>query len=158
VNTERMRASVDRPLASRRARAWLASGYLVMAALTSLTPLLPGRWSAGGLLAGLVVLALLWFALRRATRLWVDAPDDVLDELLVRLRNAVFVEAYRVLAAVTVVVGVGLATLAPLLADGSATGRPGVTAAGLWLLVALALGLPLVVAAYRLPPADDEAS
>jgi hypothetical protein len=48
----------------------------------------------------------LWFAVRRSVRLVADAPEELLDERLVALRNDTYVTSYRaVAAAVTVVAG-----------------------------------------------------
>lgn len=52
-----------------------------------------------------------WWAARASARVIADAPDELLDERLISIRNAAYLEAYRllgVLISVTVVVGIAL--------------------------------------------------
>lgn len=49
----------------------------------------------------------LWLAVRRSVRLIADAPDELLDERLIEIRNRVYVTSYRSLAA-------GIATVAAI--------------------------------------------
>lgn len=58
-----------------------------------------------------------WFLLRRAVRLVADAPDDALDERLVAIRNRIYLSAFRALATVLGLVGVGILFWAMFHAD-----------------------------------------
>jgi hypothetical protein len=147
----RLRAFTDRPLGPRRQRVRLASAYLGGVVVLAGVSFLPDLWAALARLVTLVVLVVLWVALRRATRLVTEAPDEALDELLVRMRDGFFRQAYQALGAAATLVG------ALLTFGGAGYGVSGAaaTAAG-WGLLSLALGLPLVVAAFRLPDVDDE--
>lgn len=149
----KLRSLAGRPLPPRRTRIALATAYLMATAAAVTLPSMMGEpWASLTQIALLVALAGLWLALRRATHLVTEAPDDVLDELLVRLRDGYFREAYQLLgvaamlAAVVLQIGSDLGGLPSQLA----------TAVG-WALFSLVLGLPLAVAAYRLPNIDDEA-
>ena len=148
----RLRELTERPLGPRRRRVQLAVAYVVavvtMAAVMAFVPRpLPALLVQVVLLAAVMTL---WFALRRSTRLVTEAPDEVLDELLVRLRDGFFRDAYRILGTATTLIG------AALLVVGTSYGVS-VAAAGAtgWTLIALAPGLPLVVAAFQLPDTDD---
>jgi hypothetical protein len=148
----RLREITNRPPGPRRVRIRLAAAYLgTVAALAAVSFLPGGLWASLAQLAVLVVLVTLWVALRRATRLVTEAPDEVLDELLVRLRDGYFRESYQALGAAATLIGVLLLTVGDAYGITAEAGA----AAG-WALVALALGLPLVVAAFRLPDVDDE--
>jgi hypothetical protein len=108
---------------------------------------LRGTASASVQLVAFVAMAVLWFVLRRATRLVVDAPATDLEDRLVRLRDRLFVLAYQLLAVVTLGVAVVL-----FLASRGGLSEPVATALA-WAGFGSALGLPLVVAAVALP--DD---
>ena len=62
-----------------------------------------------GVLPVLLVIAIfgVWFLLRRAVRLVADAPDEALDERLIGIRNRTYLTAFRALASVVGLVGVG---------------------------------------------------
>jgi hypothetical protein len=94
-----------------------------------------------------VLVAALWVALRRATRLLVDLPESDLSHRLVSLRDKLFVLAYQMLAVVTLGVSVVL-----FLASRGGLSEPVATALA-WAAFGSALGLPLVIAAVSLP--DD---
>ena len=121
-------------------------GYvLAVAAASGAALALQGRTAAVVEFAALAVMVWLWFLLRRATRLVVDAPDQAVDELLVRLRDRVFVLAYQLLAVVAIVLAAVLFT-----ASGGGVSEP-VAIALAWAAFGSALGLPIVVAAVALP-------
>ncbi|HXV92360.1 MAG TPA: hypothetical protein VD813_03605 [Pseudonocardia sp.] len=147
----RLRELTARPLPPRRARIRLATAYLTAAGVMAALQTWDQIWSSIAQLAVIAALAGLWVALRRATRLVTEAPDDALDELLVRLRNECFREAYGVLGTAAMLLAVVLIITA------SGDGLPPATGAAIgYALAALALGLPLVVAAVRLPDVGDE--
>jgi hypothetical protein len=139
------------PIAPRPRRVALAYGYVLGVAVAAGSALgLRGAASAVVQLAGFVVMAGAWFALRRATRLVVDAPAADLADRLVRLRDRVFVLAYQLLAVVAVLVAAVL-----FLVSSGGISEP-VSTALAWAAFGSALGLPLVVAAVSLP--DDATS
>jgi hypothetical protein len=148
----RMRELTDRPLGPRRRRVGLATAYLGGVVVLAAAPFLPDRsWASFAQLVMVVGLTVLGVALRRATRLVTEAPDEVLDELLVRLRDGFFRQAYQALGAAATVIGALLLTVA----DAHGVSAAVAAAAG-WFLAALAVGLPLAIAAFRLPEPDDE--
>jgi len=135
-------------VASRGRRILLAYGYLAAVAVAAGAALgLSGTASAVVQLVAFVAMAALWFVLRRATRLLVDAPGSELGERLERLRDRMFVLAYQMLAVVALGVAVVL-----FLASRGGLAEPVATALA-WAAFGSALGLPLVVAAVCLP--DD---
>jgi hypothetical protein len=151
ASMQRLRELTARPLPPRRTRIRLGVGYLAAAAALAALQMPDSIGASLGQLAALLALAALWIALRRATRLVTEAPDDALDELLVRLRNECFREAYTLLGAAAMLVAVVLILVAP------GGGLPPAAGAAVgYALAALALGLPLVVAATRLPDVGDE--
>jgi hypothetical protein len=136
------------PVAPRSRRVALAYGYVFgVAAAAGSALALRGGASAVVQLAAFVVMAGTWFALRRATRLVVDAPAADLADRLVRLRDRLFVLAYQLLAVVAVLVSAVL-----FVTSSGGISEPVATALG-WAAFGSALGLPLVVAAVSLP--DD---
>lgn len=148
----RLRELTDRPLGPRRHRVGLATAYLCGVVVLAGVSFLPDRsWASSAQLVMIIVLTVLWVALRRATRLVTEAPDEVLDELLVRLRDGFFRQAYQALGAAATLIGALFLTVGDAYGISAAVA----TATG-WFLAALASGLPLVVAAFRLPELDDE--
>jgi hypothetical protein len=144
----RLRRITGRPLADRRTRTRLAVAFLVAVAVAAVPPLASASvWADLVRLGGMLAAAGLWVALRRATRLITEAPDEALDELLVRLRSRCYHQAYRVLGAVV------LLAAFPLLI-GQVTEVLG-QAIGISLL-GLVMGLPVVVAAVTLPDVDED--
>ncbi len=134
--------------APRGRRTALAYGYVAAVAVAAGAALgLRGLASAVVQLLAVVAMAALWFALRGATRLLVDAPASELAERLVRLRDKLFVLAYQLLAVVTL----GVAVVLFLASRGGLS--EAVATALAWAALGSALGLPLVVAAVSLP--DD---
>jgi hypothetical protein len=139
------------PVAPRPRRVALAYGYVLGVAVTAGAALgLRGAATAVVQLAGFVVMAGTWFALRRATRLVIDATAADLADRLVRLRDRQFVLAYQLLAVVAVVVSAVL-----FVTSSGGISEPVATALA-WAAFGSALGLPLVVAAVSLP--DDATS
>jgi hypothetical protein len=139
------------PIMPRPRRVALAYGYVLGVAVAAGSALgLRGAATAVVQLAGFVLMAGTWFALRRATRLVVDAPAADLADRLVRLRDRVFVLAYQLLAVVAVLVSAVL-----FLVSSGGISEPVATALA-WAGFGSALGLPLVVAAVSLP--DDAMS
>jgi hypothetical protein len=135
-------------MAPRSRRTALAYGYVAAVAVAAGAALgLRGSASAAVQLVAFAAMAALWFVLRRATRLVVDAPATELADRLVRLRDRLFVLAYQLLAVVTLGVAVVL-----FLASRGGLSEP-VANALAWAAFGSALGLPLVVAAVALP--DD---
>jgi hypothetical protein len=135
-------------VASRSRRTFLAYGYVAAVAVAAGAALgLRATASAVVQLVAFVAMAVLWFVLRRATRLLVDAPASELGERLERLRDRLFVLAYQMLAVVALGVAVVL-----FLASRGGLAEPVATALA-WAAFGSALGLPLVVAAVCLP--DD---
>lgn len=149
----RLRVLTDRPLPPRRIRVRLAVAYLALVGTVATVPLVVTApvWGPAVQLVALTAIGGVWVALRRATRLVTEAPDEALDELLVRLRDRYFREAYQALAA-----AVALAAAAMITVGDRDWFGPGIIGALGLALVALATGLPLVVAAFRLPDIDDE--
>lgn len=107
--------------------------------------------------AALMALGLvLYFQLRRAVRLVCDAPDELLDERQIGMRNAAYTVAYRALCVVSVayVAIVSAVTpggiLHPLVADGFWAGIA-------WSGLLCVASLPAMVLAWQAPsePGDD---
>jgi hypothetical protein len=137
-------------LRTRRARVALVSAEI---ALIVATPL---AWITLGALAGiLVVVASLGvlYLLRRSVRVVADMPDHLLDERQLALRNAMYVEAYRYLAALVVIMAsVGLLVFI-VRADDADTWTVDLTwnnvMAVFWVIQILALALPTMAVALR---------
>jgi hypothetical protein len=149
--TPRGPADACGPIAPRPRRLTLAYGYVLGVAVAAGSALgLRGTATGVLQLGGFVVMVATWLALRRATRLVVDAPDTGLADRLVRLRDRQFVLAYQLLAVVAVLVSAVL-----FVASSGGISEPLATALA-WAAFGSALGLPLVVAAVSLP--DDATS
>jgi hypothetical protein len=137
-------------LRTRRARVALVSAEI---ALIVATPL---AWITLGAVAGiLVVVASLGvlYLLRRSVRVVADMPDHLLDERQLALRNAMYVEAYRYLAALVVIMAsVGLLVFI-VRADDADTWTVDLTwnnvMAVFWVIQILALALPTMAVALR---------
>jgi hypothetical protein len=139
------------PIAPRSRRLALAYGYAFGVAVAASSALgLRGTATAVLQLIGFVVMIVTWIALRRATRLVIDAPAAHLADRLVRLRDRLFVLAYQLLAVVAVLISAVL-----FIASSGGISEPLATALA-WAAFGSALGLPLVVAAVSLP--DDATS
>jgi hypothetical protein len=104
------------------------------------------------LILGLV----LYFRLRKAVRLVSDAPDELLDERQVALRNAAYTVAYRALSTLIIVYGLILSVVTPggllhvQVADGFWKGIA-------WSCLLCLMSLPAMVLAWQLPnePGDE---
>jgi hypothetical protein len=143
---EALRGRTARPYASRRQRLVLAYGYvLAVAAAAGAAIGLRGRLALVVQFVALVAMVWLWLALRRATRHVIGAPDQAIDELLVRLRDRIYVLAYQLLA----VVAIGIAALLFLTSGGGVSEPLAIALA--WAALGSAFGLPVVVAAVALP-------
>lgn len=105
----RMRRATARPLASRRVGVRLAVGFLTALVGIVVTQLVvDGPWRSAAVLGGIAGAATLWVMSRRATSLVTETPDEVLDELHIRLRNVYYRDAYRVFGALVAVMLVAL--------------------------------------------------
>lgn len=107
--------------------------------------------------AVLLVLGLvLYFQLRKAVRLVSEAPDELLDERQIALRNAAHTVAYRTLVTLSVAYGVMVFLITPHgvfhphVGDAFWTGLA-------WSYLLLASSLPAMVLAWQLPsePPDE---
>jgi hypothetical protein len=146
--TDRVRAHTRGPLAPRPRRLLLAYGYVAAVAVCAGAALgLRGVASAVVQLVGFVAVIGLLLALRRATRLVVDAPEEALDGHLVQIRGRLYLFAYQLLAAVVMAVSVCLFAF-----SGSGVSEP-LAGALAWTAFGAALGLPVVIAAVALPDA-----
>jgi archaellum biogenesis protein FlaJ (TadC family) len=100
----------------------------------------------------------LYFQLRKAVRLVVDAPNELLDERQIALRDSAYTVAYRTLVALSVAYGVIVSAvtphgvLHPHVGEGFWTGLA-------WSYLLCASSLPAMVLAWRMPsePVDDAA-
>jgi hypothetical protein len=148
----RLRVAAGRPPPPRRTRIGVAVAYVVTVLLIPVPRALSSSWWAMGLqLVLIAALAGLYVVLRRVTRLITEAPDDALDDLLVGLRNDYFRDAYRVLGAAVLLLALALLVLAEQI-DLAAV----MDAGAYWPVFGLVLGIPLVVAAVRLPDLDAQ--
>lgn len=137
-------------LRTRRARVALVTAEIVSIAAT------PVVWLRFGAIAGIVAVGAalgVLYLLRRSVRVVADMPDHLLDERQLALRNAMYVEAYRYLAGLTVIAAsLGLFVFI-VRADDADTlaielGWNDVMAA-FWPLQLLALALPTIAVALR---------
>jgi O-antigen ligase len=99
------------------------------------------------LLAGVLII---YFMLRKSVRLVSDAPDELLDERQITIRNAAYTVAYRALCAVSLPYAVLLLLLQP---DGAlfAHALPGTWSSVLLSYLMCCASLPAMVLAWRLP-------
>ncbi len=147
----RMRKATARPHAPRRTRIRLAVGLLVaIVGVGAVQLLVDGLWGLAALLGAMAATVALWLTLRRATSLVTEAPDDVLDELHIRLRNVYFRDAYRILVILVAVVLFALLLLSstvPVLAED-------IGGVLVFPVLVTASALPTIVAAFRMPDVD----
>jgi hypothetical protein len=100
----------------------------------------------------------LYLQLRKAVRMVSDAPNELLDERQIALRDAAYTVAYRTLVTLSVAYGLFLIAIAPggvlhaQVGDGFWTGLA-------WSFLLCASSLPAMVLAWQLPsePGDDPA-
>jgi hypothetical protein len=117
------------------------------------TVLMPVCWLAWGAIAGIasfVPWLVVFLLLRVAVRSQADLPDEVLDERMRSERDSVYVDAYRLVAAV-VFLGANAALIAVEFGDGneSITFDTDAVNAVYWTLFSLLLGAPSLVLAIR---------
>lgn len=136
----------QRALAVAAAAVVLGSAVSFLALDTSLT------WIA---VVGLVGFALVGWALRLSVRIVADAPDDALDERLIRDRDRIYLEAYRVLAGVIVLLALALMVAVFFLPVPEGAGAIvlsvtwGQLWAAFWLLIGTALLAPSALYAWH---------
>jgi hypothetical protein len=137
-------------LRTRRARVGLVAAQIGSVVLT------PVAWLVGGAIPGIiaviaavVVLALL----RRSVRVVADLPEEYLDERQLALRNEMYVEAYRYLAGIVVVLASAGLIAFMVQADDADTWSVELTwnhvMAAFWVVQLLALALPSMAVALR---------
>ena len=105
---------------------------------------------------GLMVLGLmLYFQLRKAVRLISDAPNELLDERQIAVRDAAYTVAYRTLITLSVGYGALLYAVTPggvlhgLVPEGFWTGIA-------WSYLLCGSSLPTMVLAWRLPSEPED--
>lgn len=159
------RSEVEKSLSDRRPsrlrdqgprRLLVLSQALVMAALLVTVFITQNKFRsyAEGLL--LILGLMLWFQLRRAVRLVSDAPDELLDERQLALRNAAYTVAYRALCTLIFVYAAIVSVITPggllqvQVADGAWMGL-------VWSGLLCMTSLPAMVLAWRMPsePRDE---
>jgi len=97
----------------------------------------------------------LYFQLRKAVRLVSDAPDELLDERQIALRNAAHTVAYRTLLTLSVAYGVIVFAVTPggvlhaQVVDGFWTGIA-------WSYLLCGVSLPAMVLAWQMPSEPPE--
>lgn len=107
--------------------------------------------------AVLLVLGLvLYFQLRKAVRMVSEAPDELLDERQIALRNAAHTVAYRTLVTLSVAYGVMVFVITPHGVFHPHVGDVFWTGLA-WSYLLLASSLPAMVLAWQLPsePPDE---
>jgi hypothetical protein len=129
----------------------LVAVNLAALGLLAVADYLPGiKLSTYLAIAALLASLLLYLRLRGAVRLVADAPDELLDERQITIRNAAHVLAYRFLATASVLfVGFWLGMEALGLSEAAHGKNPGMN-----LLVSytmLLASLPSMVLAWGLP-------
>lgn len=159
------RSEVEQSLADRRPsrlrdqgprRVLVLVAAAVMVALVLTAFITQNKFKSYAVAVLLVVGLTLFFQLRKAVRLVSDAPDELLDERQIALRNAAHTVAYRTLVTLSVVYGVIVFAVTPNglfhthLAEGFWTGI-------VWSYLLCASSLPAMVLAWHLPsePPDE---
>ncbi|NDD62648.1 MAG: hypothetical protein EBZ36_01505 [Acidobacteria bacterium] len=144
-------------LREQRVRRGLVLVHSLLATLIAISHLFGGTKLRTYLEASiLAALLYLYFILRRSVRHIADAPDELLDERLIGLRNAAYLSAYRYLFGATILLfalGHWMQWLAP--------GTPGTRPSELWQgpifsFLMLAASLPSMVLAWSLPSEKSE--
>ncbi len=113
--------------------------------------------SVGNLAALVAILVTIggWALLRHLTRLVTDLPDDVLDEHEVAIRDRVYLDAYRIVAATIIAAAVSVLFLPLDLQERAITSdRWGSVVTG---TIAVFLIVPPAVLAWTLPDDCDDA-
>jgi hypothetical protein len=134
----------------RRALVAVYGGLVVL--LSAMQVWIPGRKAQSYLeIFALAGVLLLYFVLRKSVRHIGDAPDELLDERLISLRNAAYVLAYRWLAWAVLPFMVVLYLLRGQEAHG-----PLIISGVVVPMMMLAAALPSMVLAWQLPSERTE--
>jgi hypothetical protein len=135
---------------TRPARVALAVSMIALLAV------IPAAWIILGSIAGaLAVLAgiVVWWLLRMSVRLVADLPEEYLDERQLQLRNGVYVEGYRWLGGLVIMLASAGLLAFIVLGEDPDTWRVALSynaVMGLfWMLEAAALSIPSIVLALR---------
>jgi Ca2+/Na+ antiporter len=144
-------------LRDQKVRRGLVLVHSVLATLIAISHLFGGTklrtYLEAFILAGLLYL---YFILRRSVRHIADAPDELLDERLIGLRNAAYLSAYRYMFGVTIL----LFSLGHWLLrneSGISATRPSELWQGpIFSFLILAMSLPSMVLAWTLPSEKSE--
>jgi hypothetical protein len=158
------RSEVEKSLADRRPsrlrdqgpRRWLVlTSALVMAALLFTVFITQNKLKTYSEVLLIVLGLVLHFQLRKAVRLVSDAPDELLDERQIALRNAAYTVAYRTLGTLSIAYGVIVFAVTPggvlhaQVGDGFWTGVA-------WSFLLCCASLPAMVLAWQLPSEPPE--
>lgn len=137
-------------LRTRKARVALA------VAMSALIVVIPATWIVLGSIAGIVAVlvgVVVWWLLRMSVRLVADLPDEYLDERQTDLRNRSYLEAYRWLAGLVIVLAATALLAFIVLGEDPNTWSVALgynTVMGIfWMLEAAALSIPSIVLALR---------
>jgi len=137
-------------LRTRPARILLASS------MSALVLVIPAAWIGVGSPAGIVAVgvgAAVYWLLRMSVRLVADLPEEFLDERQVELRNRAYVESYRWLGGLAVILASAGLLAFIILAKDPDTWRVELSydmVMGIfWMVTAAALSIPSIVLALR---------
>jgi O-antigen/teichoic acid export membrane protein len=124
---------------------------LLMLTASQLWPEQP--WRAGLDLLFWGLLGVLYLMLRKSVRHMSDAPNDLLDERQIQVRDASYLIAYRILATVTLSAILLFSIFLPI--------HLPVSFKDAWMALYVSylmfsIGLPAMVLAWNLPNEDDE--
>jgi len=139
-------------LRDQRVRRWLVGINCVLITLLAGSNLITGNKLRSYLeAAGFAALLYLYLTLRKSIRHISDAPNELLDERLIEIRNAAYLVAYRYLGSITI----------PLFWFGYVTSRDVEGLMGSWTGIFItylmfAAGLPAMVLAWTLPTERHE--
>ncbi|MHC5794886.1 hypothetical protein ACVXZ4_01880 [Lacisediminihabitans sp. FW035] len=157
-NKQQVADRVDRIMSDTRFQSLRTSRarFALAAAMIALIVVIPACWILLGSIAGIVAVlvgAVLWWMLRLSVRLVADLPDEYLDERQTLLRDRTYLEAYRWLAALVIVLA-GAALLAfVVLGQDPDTWKVALNYNAVmgifWMLEAAALSIPSAVLALR---------
>ncbi|HSL59280.1 MAG TPA: hypothetical protein VK866_15645 [Acidimicrobiales bacterium] len=148
----------DRVLADTRFARWRTrrARVALVAAEIALIVATPVAWITLGAIAGIVTVLATFgvlYLLRRSVRVVADMPDHLLDERQLALRNAMYVEAYRYLAGLVVIMASAGLLAFVVRADDADTWTVDLTwngvMAAFWVIQTLALALPTMAIALR---------
>lgn len=144
-------------LRDRRVRRWLVLANTLLTTLMAISHLFGGTKLRTYLEAGILMgLLYLYFILRRSVRHIADAPDELLDERLIGLRNAAYLSAYRYMFGATIL----LFSLGHWILRNE-SGISGTRPSELWQgpifsFLMLAVSMPSMVLAWTLPSEREE--